>query len=54
MRLMPFPGGGDDGIDVGIARLPAELLLSARGVGDEFAGIPFPARPNNFRNGMAR
>src|SRR3954466_3079271 len=53
MRFMPFPGGGDDALQLGIAGFPAELLPGARGVGDELRRIAGAARADGFWNRMA-
>ncbi len=53
MRLMPLPSCRHNRLDVGIARLPAELLLGAGGIGDELGGIAWAARTDSFRDGVA-
>src|SRR5699024_9896116 len=43
MGLVPVPGGGDDGVQVVILRLPAQHGLGLLRGGDELGGVASPA-----------
>ena len=51
--LVPLPGAGDDGLDIGVARVPAQQTTDLVGAGDEDGWISGAARHVARRNRMA-
>ena len=51
--LVPDPGGADDVVERGVARLPAQFADGFCGAGDEHGGIAWAAGMNLRRDGMA-
>src|SRR5688572_26063398 len=49
---VPRPGAGDDLLQAGVARAPAELVANAVAGGDEHGGIPRAARSHLGRDGV--